>query len=114
MTESLLQDVRTALANELISDDAARNLADDDLLFAESNGRFVVAVAASDSRRFEEVFSGLACGRIGAVTPSGRLIARRGSQEVFDRERDVVCVKVVGLFLQFSPGVVSGVRVVSV
>ena len=48
-------------------------------LFSESNGRFVVTVAAADTDRFEALFAGLPVGRIGTVADHSNLrVALRG------------------------------------
>ena len=63
-------------------------LATDTLLFAESNGRFVVTIAADDRDRFERHFEGQPFARLGTVTELPRLIARRGTHEVFNLSID--------------------------
>ncbi|MCZ6508721.1 MAG: AIR synthase-related protein, partial [Acidobacteria bacterium] len=65
---------------------AAADLAIDDLLFAESNGRFVVTVAPADAERFAEHFQAHACSRVGRVTTERRLILTRGATPVVDVE----------------------------
>jgi phosphoribosylformylglycinamidine synthase subunit PurSL len=42
-------------------------------LFSESNGRFVVTVATVSAAKFEALFRGLACHRVGAVTAAPNL-----------------------------------------
>ncbi len=42
-------------------------------MFSESNGRFVVTVAARDAAALEAIFRGLPCRRIGAVTAATSL-----------------------------------------
>jgi len=70
---------RTAMAGELavaLDLDTVPDLAalpPDVALFSESNGRFVVSVAPEDVDAFEEIFSGLACRRAGAVTSDARV-----------------------------------------
>jgi phosphoribosylformylglycinamidine synthase len=80
---------RSAMAGEsgvdvdldLASDLAA--LPADIALFSESNGRFVVTVAASDSAAFEALFDGLACRRIGDVTAAKTLrVTHKGARRV--------------------------------
>ena len=72
---------RCAMAGELGLDldlDAApdlRALPADVALFSESNGRFVVTVAARDAAALEAHFQGLACRRIGTVVAEPRLRA---------------------------------------
>ncbi len=51
-------------------------LSDDELLFSESNSRFVVSVAPSRAAAFEARFAGLPCARIGQVTAEPRLHIR--------------------------------------
>ena len=70
---------RSAMAGELgmelnldLSPDLAA-LPPDVALFSESNGRFVVTVAARDAAAFEETFRGLPCCRIGTVTAAKSL-----------------------------------------
>jgi phosphoribosylformylglycinamidine synthase II len=60
---------------------------DSDLaLFAESGGRFVVTVAADDAASFADLFRGLACAAVGAVTAAPRLIVRRGDGLLIDAD----------------------------
>jgi phosphoribosylformylglycinamidine synthase len=81
--------VRSALAGGLgVEIDLARapgadGLRDDVVLFSESNGRFLVTVAAGDVERFERLFGSIACGRLGTVG-GGRVVARRGAEGVLD------------------------------
>ena len=58
-----------------------RELATDELLFAESTGRFVITVAAADAAACERHFAGHACRRVGNVTAQPRLALRRGAGE---------------------------------
>ncbi len=46
---------------------------DDQLLFSESAGRFVVTVAPENAGAFEKFFQGLSWGHVGQVTDTGRL-----------------------------------------
>jgi phosphoribosylformylglycinamidine synthase len=77
---------RSAMAGELGLDvdlDAAHDLAElppDVALFSESNGRFVVTVAAKDARELEAVFAGLPCRRLGSVTEEPQLRVRIGGR----------------------------------
>jgi len=48
-------------------------LAVDELLFAESNGRFLVSVGAADSAAFEAHFANASCRRVGVVTSDANL-----------------------------------------
>ncbi len=79
---------RAAMAGELgASIDLAcaptsEDLETDDLLFSESNGRFLVTVAAGDAERFARHFSGLACGQVGRVSDGGSIELRRGDATV--------------------------------
>jgi phosphoribosylformylglycinamidine synthase len=80
---------RSAMAGELgveLDLDRAPDLAGlppDVALFSESNGRFVVTVAANDGPAFEAHFRGLACSRIGTVTPGKTLrVALHGERRV--------------------------------
>ena len=51
----------------------AEGLAEATLLFSESNTRFLCEVPPKSAEEFEQTLSGIPCGRIGAVTDSGRL-----------------------------------------
>jgi len=81
---------RAAMAGELGADleladvPAVPDIATDDLLFAESNGRLLVTVAEPDCERFEALLAGQPLGRIGQVTAEPLLIARRGTESVFE------------------------------
>ncbi|MDX1644101.1 MAG: phosphoribosylformylglycinamidine synthase subunit PurS [Thermoanaerobaculia bacterium] len=84
---------RSALAGrlgaELALDEAALepgldSLDDDLLLFAESNGRFVVTVEPERTEAFESLFENLPCRRIGTVTKGRRLTARHGGRLILD------------------------------
>jgi phosphoribosylformylglycinamidine synthase len=50
-------------------------------LFSESNGRFLVTVAAAQVPAFDKLMSGLACSRIGEVTSEARLRIRHAGIE---------------------------------
>jgi phosphoribosylformylglycinamidine synthase len=63
-----------------------RELPPDAALFSESNGRFVVTVAASDAEAFVARFEGLACHLVGKVTPQPRLVVRLGGGVVVDAD----------------------------
>jgi phosphoribosylformylglycinamidine synthase len=77
---------RCAMAGELGMDldlDQAPDLdglPPDVALFSESNGRFVVMVAAKDAAAFSEHFAGLACRRIGVVTSAAFLRVKIGGK----------------------------------
>ncbi len=51
----------------------AEDSAEATLLFSESNTRFLCEVPPESAEEFEQTLSGIPCGRIGAVTDSGRL-----------------------------------------
>ncbi len=53
------------------TDDVTR---DDEVLFSESNSRFLVEVKPADGEKFEECLMGVPCARVGTVTDDGRLI----------------------------------------
>ncbi|MFH0954448.1 MAG: AIR synthase-related protein [Verrucomicrobiota bacterium] len=60
-------------------------LGDDDLLFSESNSRFIVTCAPEKARELEAQFSGLPCARVGTVTAEPRLKVRgKAGREVID------------------------------
>ncbi len=63
---------------DLVECPAESGLADDLLLFGESNGRFVVAVGPDEAEAFESRFSGLDYRRVGVATEDPRLLIRRG------------------------------------
>ena len=60
------------------------DLEDDVALFSESNGRFVVTVAADDADAFDDRFSELACQRVGEVSDQDRLTIQRGESTLID------------------------------
>jgi phosphoribosylformylglycinamidine synthase subunit PurSL len=49
-------------------------LRDDQILFSESCGRFLVTISPSQQRSFEELFRGLPCALVGEVTAEQRLV----------------------------------------
>ena len=57
---------------------------DDTLLFSESNGRFIVTVAAADAESFEARFADLDCQRIGEVSDGDRLTIQRSDSTLID------------------------------
>ena len=77
---------RSAMAGALgmkVDLDLAPDLAKlppDVALFSESNGRFVVTVAATDASAFEALFGALPCRRIGTVTSGGTLTIALGGK----------------------------------
>jgi phosphoribosylformylglycinamidine synthase len=81
---------RSAMAGGLgveIDLDAAPGCTDvalDTALFAETNGRFIVTVAAEDAERFETRFAGFACARVGHVRDDDRLELSCGDETVVD------------------------------
>lgn len=87
---------RAAMAGELGAEveldavPAPSDLATDRLLFAESNGRFLVTVAAPDADAMEALFDGLPCGRVGTVRAEPRLVARRSEAPIFDLAVDAL------------------------
>ena len=67
--------------------DAAPDFSDLDSdigLFSESNGRFIVTVAATDTSRLEKQFAGQSCHPIGRVTTEKQLLVRWQSENVID------------------------------
>ena len=64
----------------------AAGLPTDLALFAESNGRFLVTVAAADEAAFRERFAGLACAAAGAVTTEPRLVVDRAGDRLIDAD----------------------------
>jgi phosphoribosylformylglycinamidine synthase len=81
---------RSALAGDLGAELALEGcpgvdtLASDVALFSESNGRFVVSVAAAHAEDFESRFAGLPCRRMGRVTGEPRLFLRRHGDILLD------------------------------
>jgi len=65
---------------------ADETIATDDLLFAESSGRFVVTVTAADTAAFERQFAGHPCRRVGAVSDEQRLTLSRDGTPVAEVE----------------------------
>jgi phosphoribosylformylglycinamidine synthase subunit PurSL len=53
-----------------------RKLKDDQILFSESNSRFVVSVKPENAARFEELFAGLPVAQIGTVTADKKLVVK--------------------------------------
>jgi phosphoribosylformylglycinamidine synthase len=66
----------------------ATGLADDDALFGESNGRFLVTVADDDLDTFTELFAGLPCQEVGTVTTSPRVQIHRAGEPLIDARLD--------------------------
>jgi len=60
------------------------DLRPDTALFSESNGRFLVTSRPEDADRFEKLFDGLACRRIGTVVEQARLRVRSGKSAWLD------------------------------
>jgi phosphoribosylformylglycinamidine synthase len=54
------------------------------LLFSESNSRFVCEVTPDNTERFEKVFGGLACTKLGVVTGEDRVLIRSKDQPLVD------------------------------
>jgi phosphoribosylformylglycinamidine synthase len=83
---------RAAMAGELGLDldldgcPDLRELPPDAALFSESNGRFVVTVAASDADAFARRMEGLPCRLVGKVTSQPRLVVRLGEGAVVDAD----------------------------
>lgn len=65
---------------------ADETIATDDLLFAESNGRFVVTVTAADAAAFERHFAGHPCRRVGTVSDQQRLTLARDGERLAEIE----------------------------
>jgi phosphoribosylformylglycinamidine synthase len=63
-------------------------LEDDIALFSESNGRFVVSLAADRAAEFERQMEGTACRRAGVVTDGSRLVIRRDGKHLIDSDLD--------------------------
>ena len=61
-------------------------LEDDVALFSESNGRFVVTLAADQTEDFERQMEGTACCRAGVVTDEPRLLIRRDGRALVDSD----------------------------
>jgi phosphoribosylformylglycinamidine synthase len=80
--------VRSALAGNLgleLDLDAASDLAAlpaDVALFSESNGRFVVSVAPTDSARFESLLGAQPISRLGTVSAQRVLHLRHAGQSI--------------------------------
>ena len=71
--------------------DAAPDLAglDTDIsLFSESNGRFIVTIAAADASRIETLFADHSCHSIGRVNRETRLLVSRRGDFVIDLSID--------------------------
>ena len=69
---------------ELANIPAPEKLNDDELLFSESNSRFIVTVAPEDAAVFEEYFAGVPFAQIGTVTADKKLTVRgiRGATRI--------------------------------
>ncbi len=61
-----------------------------ELLFSESNSRFLASVAPGNCAAFEALFAGLPAARIGTVTLEPRLRLRRGDRTVADVSVDAL------------------------
>ncbi|MGB5551286.1 MAG: AIR synthase-related protein, partial [Thermoanaerobaculia bacterium] len=61
-------------------------LEDDIALFSESNGRFVVSLAADQTEEFERHMEGTAWCRAGVVTEEPRLVIRRDGRSLVDAD----------------------------
>jgi phosphoribosylformylglycinamidine synthase len=61
-------------------------LEDDIALFSESNGRFVVSLAADQADEFERHMEGTAWSRAGVVTDEPRLVIRRDGRSLVDSD----------------------------
>ena len=66
----------------------ADGLEPDLALFGESNGRFLVSVAAGDEAAFAELFAGLPCAAVGAVGEAPRLLVHAGGEALIDADLD--------------------------
>jgi phosphoribosylformylglycinamidine synthase len=55
---------------------AETDLRDDQILFSESCGRFLVTVSSTLQKEFEAAFRGLPCGLVGEITAAPRLLIR--------------------------------------
>ncbi|MHC5081744.1 MAG: AIR synthase-related protein, partial [Planctomycetota bacterium] len=64
----------------------AGEVAEDALLFAESNARFVVTVAPEDAQALESLLEGTAWARVGRVILEPRLRIRKGTKILMDAE----------------------------
>ncbi|MCM8537940.1 MAG: AIR synthase-related protein [Lentisphaeraceae bacterium] len=74
---------KVAIAGQLGLDVDLNKIPSDDLtaqeiLFSESNTRFVVTIAEESAAEFEEIFEGLPCACVGRVTLDDELIFRQG------------------------------------
>jgi phosphoribosylformylglycinamidine synthase subunit PurSL len=93
---------RSALAGDLgveLELDQAPDLAAlpaDVALFSESNGRFVVSVAAEHAASFEQALAGRACRRVGVVRAAPRVTLRHGGRAVADVELSSLRAKFAG------------------
>jgi phosphoribosylformylglycinamidine (FGAM) synthase-like enzyme len=61
-------------------------LEDDIALFSESNGRFVVSLAADQAAVFEQHMEGTAWSKVGVVTDAQRLVIRRDGRPLVDSD----------------------------
>ena len=64
----------------------AAGLDPDLALFGESNGRFLVSVAASDEAAFSELFAGLPCTAVGTVTTAPRLLVHGAGKTLINTD----------------------------
>ena len=64
----------------------ASALRDDQVLFSESCGRFLVTVDPSFRNDFEALFAGLPCAQVGEVTEDPNLIIQGQSGEILLQE----------------------------
>ena len=97
---------KTAMAGRLgldISLDAipsSGKCSDAELLFSESNGRFVATVAAEKAVEFEKLFAGYPCAKVGVVTSEKTLAFNR---------KDSVCKVAVESMLESYKGTLDNI-----
>jgi phosphoribosylformylglycinamidine synthase len=87
---------RSAMAGELGCEAAledapgAAALDDDELLFAESNSRFVVTVAAEDAEAFAQRLRGQPCRCVGHVTAEPQVLLKRDGSILVEADIDAL------------------------
>jgi phosphoribosylformylglycinamidine synthase len=69
---------------DLAAASTAANLPSTQLLFSETNSRFLIEVEPERKSQFESGFEGLAVVRIGQVTEGPQVIVRNGEQQLVD------------------------------
>jgi phosphoribosylformylglycinamidine synthase len=71
-------DLGAGIKLELVTHD--NNMTDDELLFSESNSRFIVTVARQNRKKLERVMKNIPCSCIGAVVKDKKLTVQGANE----------------------------------